>query len=94
MIHYLCKIYKSFCAVIVKKGVRQCSNVAAVSRHIREEEIIWSVAKEMLERSPSDEAGLVEIGLITPEECVSSRPLPASLAATNYGPYTTLKQCA
>lgn len=30
------------------------------------------------------------MGLITPEECVSNRPMPASLAATNYGPYTTL----
>ena len=40
----------------------------------------------MLEQLPSDEAGLVEMGLITPEECVSNRPMPASLAATNYGP--------
>ena len=43
-----------------------------------------------MEQLPSDEAGLVEMGLITPEECVSNRPMPASLAATNYGPYTTL----
>lgn len=48
------------------------------------------ILQELLEQLPSDEAGLVEMGLITPEECVSNRPMPASLAATNYGPYTTL----
>lgn len=48
------------------------------------------IFQELLEQLPRDEAGLVEMGLITPEECVSSRPMPASLAATSYGPYTSL----
>ena len=48
------------------------------------------IFQELLEQLPSDEAGLVAMGLLTPEECVSSRPMPASLAATNYGPYSSL----